>query len=331
MDMRCKKDVEWVSYDGQRYWYSMFGQYESLEITKSGRGHHDLGDDLVAVLRRIRPPKLGCFLGFDSEGEGRFFDVQDAHTLVSGMTRYGKTTWINTAIASLGHFHHPEYLKLCVLEGKAGSLQRWEKVIDYTPCDVEKITNKIVQLGRILSKRKKKIEQGGGLSCVKEVNAWAYRSRKKKAVWPFVVVFFDEFQFYINSLKDRKKFGEEGVERELGEEHPISILHNLAAQGAGLGILLVFSTQCPYAECIKGPIKANFGRKISFKLSESPHEKIALGARDGSNLVPMNLERGELIAKFGSTRKKYRGANVASSAIAEIVKRWKAGGFDFSL
>ena len=231
-------DTHMKIYSARPYLYSLFEEkdaYRGVEITKSGEGYFDLGPDLFEALYHGKPGKLACFLGFEKEKKAHWLPIFGKHTLVSGMTQKGKTTWLNVTIASLGHFHHPEYLKICVLEGKGGSLKLWKKVTDYTVFDVEKLTEKIIQLGAILDERKKKIGEMTTLTNAREVNAWAYRSRKKNAVWPQIVVIFDEFQCYVEKLKDKEKWGEERVERDLGDDHPISIIHNLAAQGAGRG------------------------------------------------------------------------------------------------
>jgi hypothetical protein len=142
---------------------------------------------------------------------------------------------------------------------------------------------------------------------------------------PYVFVLIDEIADLQSKLKK--------IDADKAEELD-SILQTLASTGLGLGISLTFATQAPYVEVIRGMIKNNFERRISFQLGDATCAQTILGKQPSQEMVEKLPDtKGAFIHREGGYWKVYYSIYTGEKerdTFAQCSKTLRRWGFDFT-
>jgi len=304
------------------YPYKLFSNCNKwgVEFYKSFRNENEAPQELFNTICDGTPNGyLPAILGKNRQGEVKYFDLAGQHTLVAGQTRSGKTTWLNTLILGLLHWGHPEYLKLVVLDPKQAGFKSLKPVATVSTTH-EQICETLNKLNEELQKRIGFTARQGTPVDAKSCNAVAYQTRKKEYLMPYIVVVFDEFADFISKCKAD------------GNNESIEVIHRLSALGMGLGIHLLFATQAPYQEYIKGAVKNNFERRLSFSLGDISQEMLVLGRKfNDEDIRTQILETGEFLFRTKGRRDYYKGLLSTNNCVQNAVNNWIKAGLNFEL
>ena len=303
------------------YPFAVFGQrsfWNTIHHTKTFQNEEEADYELFNAVADSYPRMyIPWLLGLNEGGEREFIELRGHHLLVAGQTRAGKTTQLNSAVANLLHFSHPEYVKAVFLDPKKTGFAPLGAVANFATSHDE-IVEAISRLHEELQKRIAFFEPHGKRD-VDATNAFAYRTRKRSLLMPYVVVVFDEFPEFARKCK------------EAGSMDPIAQINSLAAMGAGCGFQFVFSTQAPYCNYIQGALKNNLSLRMAFALGDNQHDLLTLGSREKGELSATSLKRGEFLFKRGGKRAKFRSLFCSYESLKKAVENWQKGGWDFRL
>ena len=308
----------WPLGDLTQYHFSIFCEKDrgrGLWHAKTFANQREASDLLFHIIADGQPKeRIPALLGVNKSGKISWFDIAEKNTLVAGQTRSGKTNWIKSAILSLLHFSHPEYLKLIVLDPKAAAFKKLENVCNvYT--DPQSIVSCLQQLNAILDTRIAETAKPSNPSDAKGFLTHAYKFKKRSMLMPQILVIFDEFADFICKNKEIE-----------------STIHRLVSLGLGLGIAFVFATQAPYKEYIRGVVKNNFENRVCFSVGDAVHENIVLGKQQkGKEERATSLDTGKFLRREKGSRVFYNAVLVEDEELATATKNWKEGKYDFKL
>lgn len=201
-----------------------------------------------------------------------FARPESAHFLVAGTSGSGKTEWLRAALASLLASNGVDTLRLVLIDPKrsafaalAASPYLWQPVI-YD----EGIEGLLDALVAEMEGRYEKLAAAGA------DNLGEYN--KNVGPLPRIVCVCDEYADLL--LADRRR--REAIEARIAR---------LGAKARAAGIHLVFATQRPSRDIVKGVIDANFAGRVALKVVRPIESRIILDGIGAETL----LGRGDLL------------------------------------
>jgi hypothetical protein len=288
-------------------------------------GKYECPSEIFEVIEKKHPQMyLPWMLGRrlrEEGGEVVFTDLREKHCLIAGMTRSGKTTFLNGGLLSLLHYSHPQYLKVAILDPKRAQFKQWSKLVTLAE-GYEKGVELIDQIYEEVKRREEKTSQDGWPEDAKEANELAYRTRKKKYLMPYILFIFDEVSAFARLC------------REAGNDDSMARLNYLVETATSLGVHCILTTQAPYAKVIDGQTKNNFTERMTFRLGDSQHEKMIVGTKEGSEIRATRLKRGVFIRSSieeEENRVLYKTIFVDKISLKNAIKNWQQRGVNFKL
>ena len=308
----------WGIGEYNNYHYQLFNEKARLELYhgKTFRNETEAPPELFKAIADTSPKGIIPRLKGIRNERMQFHDALTFNTLVAGQTQSGKTNWVKSAVISMLHFAHPEYLKVIIFDPKTAAFKALKKVINVVN-NHDEITKWLQKLADNLQKRIELTGRKGWPSNAKECNAKAYKYRSPKYLMPYICVIFDEFADFMNHADEAAKKN----------------IDKLASLGLGLGINLTFLTQAPYAKYIEGFVKNNFEQRIAFNLGDRQQEQLVLGKKPQTDKQPNSrrLRRGEFLAREGGTRVLYRSILCTDQALDNAAKNLEERALSFRI
>lgn len=209
--------------------------------------------------------KLPIIMGKTISGEVFIDDLtRMPHLLMAGATGSGKSVGINTIIASLVYFSHPQNLKLVIIDPKKVELSQYQSLLyhylavssELEDAIVTDPTDAVLVLRALVAEMQLRYDI---LASVQQRNISEYNKKVKAGFFkdssefihkpmPYIVVIIDELADLMLTT---------GKEIE-------SLIIRLAQLARAVGIHLVVATQRPSVDIITGLIKANFPARIAY-------------------------------------------------------------------
>src|SRR2546422_330500 len=239
---------------------------------------------------------LSVALGKNLEGEPVVADLTKMpHLLIAGVTGSGKSVCINTIITSLIYTHPPERLKLLMVDPKMVELsmdgalphlghdvvtsnRRAASALNWAVKEMERRYRLLhANHARNIADFNRKVEQKKSLKGQSEVPVAPAGPQKdlpldaeySGGVLPYVVLIIDELADLMLTVQ--------------GEiETPLA---TLAQKARAIGIHLVLATQRPSVNVITGLIKANFPRRLPFRVSAKVDSRTLLVQNGAETLL----------------------------------------------
>lgn len=275
-------------------------------------GTQRIAEDVVGVIGQTIDGKSLVLARFD-----------EIHSLITGMTRGGKTNFLRALALSLGHYNHPEFLRVICMDMKRDSFYEFRNVMTCLT-GFKNCAKAIIKLSQIMHARKN--HASGCLPSSSSVKA-AYDTRKRYMLNPYIVVIFDEYGFFIETAK--KLAADKSADFDLSKIE--DMIHEICQLGAGLGISLILGTQASYVEQTKGIIKNNLERRMTFKLGDPLNYAQTLGTQPKDYIIDYDAPKGTLIVKHLGGWRNLKALLCTDKAIEIAVQKWTAQKLNFSL
>lgn len=227
---------------------------------------------------------LPVVMGADVKGQPHIIDLTELpHMLISGLTGFGKTTFLNAMLTSLLYKKHPSELKLVIMGDRRLSLTMWDSldrhylialpdndqpvIIDNTKLAVRTLNSLCIEMDSRFD-----LLKAAKVRNIKDYND-DFCHRKLNPIHghrylPYIVVAIYEFAGYMASG---------GKEIEL----PICRLAQLAR---AVGIHIVIASNRSDADIFTTQMKSNFPARLSFKVARGIESNAILGVSGAQNL-----------------------------------------------
>lgn len=232
-------------------------------------------------------PNIPLMMGIDHLGKRVIEDLTlFPHLLVAGSTGSGKSTWMNSEIATIALNYSPKEIRLALSDTKGVEFNMFEKLphLAYkTATTVDETMKMMDDLIGIMENRLKMFGSQQGVRNILEHNQKTSNTRLS-----FICLFIDEL-FDILSDNRRVEISETRTAR-VGEIAK-GKLAKLAAKARATGIHIIAATQRPSVKIIEGDIKANFPGRLSFRLPSEADSRTVLGTHGAEHL----LSRGDML------------------------------------
>ncbi len=217
-------------------------------------------------------------VGVTVDGRLHFADLarpESAHFLVAGTNGSGKSEWLRSTLASLLASNSTATLKLALIDPKRsafGSFGRSPYLL--RPVVYSESVEEL--LGGLIEEMERRYDLLGAAHAdnLAEYNA------KESAPMPRIVCACDEYADLLLADKQRRKDLENQIAR-------------LGAKARAAGIHLIFATQRPSRDIVKGVIDANFSGRVALRVVRPIDSRIILDESGAETL----LGRGDLLYK----------------------------------
>lgn len=244
------------------------------------------------------PSPLTLGLGVDISGRPFCADLaRMPHLLIAGATGSGKSTCLNTIIASILFKAGPKDVRFLMIDPKMLELSPYNDIPHLLSPVVTQPRKAVAALRWAVDEMERRYKILAELS----VRNIADFNRKSKEPMPYIVVLVDE-------LAD--------LMLVLGSEIEDS-LARLAQMARAVGIHLVVATQRPSVEVITGVIKANFPSRIAFQVASKVDSRIILDVHGAEKLIG----RGDMLFLPPGSAEPIRlhGAYISDEEVERLV------------
>jgi DNA segregation ATPase FtsK/SpoIIIE, S-DNA-T family len=219
-------------------------------------------------------------VGIDVEGQLRWADFAEpehSHFLVAGTAGSGKSEWARAMLASLLAVNAPESLRLVLIDPKMVAFRSFEGAKCLLRPVVYPDTDALPVLGDLIAEmeRRSPLLARAGVQDLR-----AYHAAGGPGL-PRIFCVCDEYADLVLARDRRER-------RQL--ETAVS---RLAAMGRAAGIHLVFATQRPSADVVRGPILANFMARVALRVASALNSRLVV-ERPGAEAL---LGKGDLLFK----------------------------------
>lgn len=270
-----------------------------------------------------RPLKF--VVGMDVTGRFVVESLADCpHLLVAGTTGSGKSIWIHTLIMQLLMQYSPDELRLVLADPKRIELGFYNGVphVYSPPSLLNQANNEVLYYAQDL--------RFALMYFIKEMDARyiqfqilrkrdiaeynAYAAGTTQSPMQYLVMIVDEFADLFDMLGDSKDANRE--RRELA-----TLMKRIAQKGRAAGIHLVFATQRPSVDVVKGNIKTNFPSRIAFRLPTAVDSEVILD-QPGAEIL---RGKGDMLYSSANAAvglQRVQGLYVPPSDIKQLVDYW---------
>lgn len=247
----------------------------------------DVLDRLPQADAKTGSPKL--VFGVNLQGNVELADLSDAnhaHILVAGTTGSGKSEWLRTAVASLIVRNTPETLRLVVIDPKRNAfadLKGSHFLLDEDALVYPGDRDPIEVLDTLVDAMEARYRKFEGVPA-DDLAEFVARTGE---TMPRIVCVCDEYADLVSGNRKQREAVEERICR-------------LGAKARAAGVHLLFATQQPSREVIKGRLDTNMPCRVALKTSKLIESRMLLGEGGAENL----LGRGDALVKdVGSPRR----------------------------
>jgi S-DNA-T family DNA segregation ATPase FtsK/SpoIIIE len=240
-------------------------------------------------------------VGVTVDGKLHFAELakpESAHFLVAGTSGSGKSEWLRSTLASLLTSNSPATLKLALIDPKrsafgafAGSPYLWRPLV-YSD-GVEELLSGLVE----------EMERRYDVLSRARVDNLAEYNAKQAPAMPRIVCVCDEYADLLLADKKRREVLENQIAR-------------LGSKARAAGIHLIFATQRPSRDIVKGVIDANFSGRVALKVVRPIESRIILDDIGAETL----LGRGDLLYKDIGSPVRLQGLYVSRSEMEELAR-----------
>ncbi|MCI0387533.1 MAG: DNA translocase FtsK [Acidobacteria bacterium] len=254
-----------------------------IEVPNSNREMIRLREVLESKRFHESKSKLTLALGKTIDGANYVADLAKMpHLLIAGATGAGKSTALNTILASLLYKASPDEVKLILIDPKRLELGLYGDIphlLSPIVIDPKRASYALKWAVAEMESRYKHLASFGVRNIDQynaEVNSNANSKRgsgssseEEARPLPYIVVIIDE-------LADLMMVSARDVEESITR---------LAQMARAVGIHLVLATQRPSVDVITGLIKANFPSRISFRVSSKVDSRTIIDSNGAEQLL----------------------------------------------
>ena len=309
-----------------------------VEVPNRRRQLVALGDILASpeAAKAVHP--LEVALGRDIAGRAVMVNLAEMpHVLVSGATGSGKSSCINSVLASILTRATPDQVRLILVDPKRVELGQYNDLphlLTQVVVDPKKAANALSWAVTEMERRYDLLAEvgmrditgynsafdNGGLAELEEAHRFRMRGagadsesepgddaepEARYERLPFIVIVVDE-------LNDLMMVAARDVEESVCR---------IAQMARAVGIHLVLATQRPSVDVITGVIKANIPSRMAFSVSSLADSRVILDQPGAERLIG----KGDmlLLAASSSNPQRLQGPWVSEEEIRAVVAHWK--------
>jgi DNA segregation ATPase FtsK/SpoIIIE, S-DNA-T family len=251
--------------------------------------------------------RLKLPLGKDVTGNPIIADMtRMPHLLVAGATGSGKSVAINAFLCGLLFKHHPDELRLIMVDPKMVELIVYNRIphlLSPVVTELERVVPTLKWATREMERRYKVFARHG---CR---NLDSYRQlrlrRPDLEAMPYILIVIDE-------LADLMMMAPDEIETQICR---------LAQMARATGMHLIIATQRPSVDVITGLIKANFPSRIAFAVTSQVDSRVILDTQGAEHL----LGRGDMLYMAADAARLVRiqGTYLADREVEQLVAFWR--------
>ncbi|MGH9300641.1 MAG: DNA translocase FtsK, partial [Acidimicrobiales bacterium] len=293
-----------------------------VEVPNRQRHIVALGDVLVSEEARKAVHPLEVALGRDIAGRAVMANLAEMpHILIAGATGAGKSSCINSLIASILMRATPEQVRLILVDPKRVELSQYNglphlltqvvvnpkkaaNALSWAVREMERRYDLLAEVGvRDITGYNQAVDRGDlkvGLGLAGESGVSPQYPRL-----PFILVVVDE-------LNDLMMVAARDVEESICR---------IAQMARAVGIHLVIATQRPSVDVITGVIKANIPSRLAFSVSSLADSRVILDQPGAERLIG----KGDLLLLTASSSvpRRLQGPWVGESEVHALVAHWR--------
>lgn len=237
--------------------------------------------------RKLRIPLL---FGIDHMGNLLVEDLPLLpHLLIAGATGSGKSTFINSILASLIYTVPPDRLKLVLSDVKQVEFTNFVGTPHLMYPVSTSIPETLEQMSWIIDEVNRRLGILAASSCQ---NILQYNAVETRKHMPYILFVIDELAEILMDQTKELYIDETGKERTRTRGKLAEYRLSLIAQKArATGVHLIAATQRPSVKVVEGNIKANFPARVSFRLPSEADSRTILGTSGAEQL----LSQGDML------------------------------------
>ena len=287
-----------------------------VEVPNVQRQLVSLGDVLGSDEARQRSEPLGVAMGRDIAGRPVMENLASMpHILIAGATGSGKSSCINSMLASVLLRATPDEVRLILVDPKRVELSHYNglpHLLAPVVVNPKKAANALAWAVQEMERRTDLLAEVG-VRDIAGYNAAFDRgdlvsepgSDREHLRLPFILVVVDE-------LNDLMMVAARDVEQSICR---------IAQMGRAFGIHLVIATQRPSVDVITGVIKANIPSRLAFAVSSLADSRVILDQPGAERLVG----QGDMLLLTASSNvpRRIQGPWVSEDEVRKVVAHWR--------
>jgi S-DNA-T family DNA segregation ATPase FtsK/SpoIIIE len=294
-----------------------------IEVPNTRRQIVALGDLLLTEEARRATHPLEVAMGRDINGRAIMMNLAAMpHVLIAGATGAGKSSCLNSILASILMRSTPDQVRMILVDPKRvemGQYDRLPHLLTQVVTNPKKAANALAWAVKEMERRYDLLAEvgfrditgynaavdRGELNGKTGTDASAESGSAEFPRLPFVLVVVDE-------LSDLMMVAARDVEESIAR---------LAQMARAVGIHLVIATQRPSVNVITGLIKANVPARIAFAVASVTDSRVILDQGGAERLVG----KGDMLLLDGgsSVARRIQGAWVTEDEVRKVTAVWK--------
>lgn len=298
-----------------------------VEVNHTHQVPIPIGEAVNSPEFRNDPRPLKFVVGMDVSGKFVVESLSDCpHLLVAGTTGSGKSVFLHALICQLLTQYSPDELRLVLADPKRIEMGLYNGLphLYSQPSLLNQSTNAVTyyaddlefQLRYFLKEMDSRYTQFELLK-TRDITTYNVEAQLASAKpMAYLVMVVDEFADLFDALGEGKDAN--AKRRELA-----NMLKRIAQKGRAAGIHLVFGTQRPSVDVVKGNIKTNFPTRIAFRLPTGVDSEVILD-QAGAEIL---RGKGDMLYSSANAAvglQRLQGVFTRTSEIKQVVDYWTA-------
>jgi hypothetical protein len=264
-----------------------------------------VGEATQGIQAAHRPGEPRVPVGIGQQGEVWCALPVLGHTLITGATGSGKSTWAHAALAVLLLQNTPAQLQLALVDPKRSEFAVWAGV----PHLVDAVAHDEATAGALLARLVAELERRSELLAGALARDLARYNRRAAEPLPYVLLVIDEVLDLLLPAGERSALGKD--------------LTRLVVKGRAAGIFVWVASQHARFDLLPRAVNVNLGSRLVFRVADEAAARLA--GCPGAQQIPRTLP-GRMLARLEGEPLPVQGYHVDEAALQRVVARLREPG-----